>query len=160
MRGAIVVGNKGRADKFEFDAPVSTSRARPFAPRSTALRGVFCVAESSLPPAREPSGLAVGLRYDPVVSKMRDLTELKAKLDRTQADVERGVGYLVKQRALVVHWLAEGKDATESREMLEALETTQLIHVQHRDRLRRELDAALAGKGPSLEGLRRLKFLS
>jgi len=52
----------------------------------------------------------------------------------------------VKQRALVVHWLAEGKDASELRERLEALETIQLIHVQRRDRLRRELDAALAGK--------------
>jgi len=77
---------------------------------------------------------------------MRDLTELQAKLDRTQADVDKGVGQLVKQRALVAHWLAEGKDAAELREMLATLEETQLLHVQHRDRLRRELDAALTGK--------------
>jgi hypothetical protein len=77
---------------------------------------------------------------------MKDLTELLAKLDRTQADVDRGVGHLTEQRARVVHSLAEGKDATELRELLETLETAQLLHVQHRDRLRRELDAALAGK--------------
>jgi hypothetical protein len=77
---------------------------------------------------------------------MRDLIELQAKLDRTQAHVDEGVGHLVKERAQVAHWLAEGKDAAELRERLDTLETTQLLHVQHRDRLRRELDAVLAGK--------------
>jgi len=77
---------------------------------------------------------------------MKDLTELQAKLDRTQADLDNGVGRLTQQRARVVHSLAEGKDAAELRELLETLETTQLLHVQHRDRLRRELDAALAGR--------------
>jgi hypothetical protein len=77
---------------------------------------------------------------------MRSLTELQAKLDRTQADVDNGVGHLTRQRALVAHWIAEGKDAAELRELLETLETTQLLHVHDRDRLRRELDAALAGR--------------
>jgi hypothetical protein len=81
-----------------------------------------------------------------VVCKMKDLTELQAKLDRTQIDVDQGVGHLTEQRALVAHRLAEGKDATELREMLETLEATQLFHTQRRDRLRREIDAALAGK--------------
>jgi hypothetical protein len=95
---------------------------------------------------REPSGLAIGLSYGSVVRKMKDLTELQAKLDRTQADLDKGIGHLTQQRALVAHWLAEGKDAAELRELLETLETAQLLHVQHRDRLRREMDAALAGK--------------
>ena len=77
---------------------------------------------------------------------MTDLTELQAKLDRTQIDVDQGVWRLTEQRALMLNRLAEGKDAAEVHERLESLEATQLVYVQHRDRLRREIDAALAGR--------------
>jgi len=80
--------------------------------------------------------------------KMEDLAQLHAKLDRTQAEIEKGIGNLISQRAHVAHRLGEN-DVTQSRELLAALEDTQLLHVQHRDRLRRKLDWTLAGNKAS-----------
>jgi hypothetical protein len=76
---------------------------------------------------------------------MENLAQLHAKLDRTQTEIEKGVGNLVKQRARVARRLGEN-DVTQSRELLATLEDTQLLHVQHRDRLRRKLDWTLAGR--------------
>ena len=42
--------------------------------------------------------------------------------------------------------LAAGEDVSQFLELLATLEDTQLIHVQHRDRLRRKRDGAVAGK--------------
>jgi hypothetical protein len=77
---------------------------------------------------------------------MEDLTELQAKLHRAQAEIEKDVGHLTKQRALIADRLAEGEDVTQFLELLATLEDTQLIHVQHRDQLRRKRDGAVAGK--------------
>jgi hypothetical protein len=77
---------------------------------------------------------------------MEDLVQLRAKLDRTQANIEKGVGHLISQRARVAHRLAESEDVAQSRGLLATLEDTQFLHVQHRDRLRRKLDWALAGR--------------
>jgi hypothetical protein len=78
---------------------------------------------------------------------MENLAQLHAKLDRTQAEIEKGIAYLIKQRARVAHRFGESEDVTQSRELLATLEDTQLLHVQHRDRLRRKLDWTLAGNG-------------
>ena len=77
---------------------------------------------------------------------MEDLVQLRAKLDRTQAYIKKGVGHLTKQRALIARKLGDSEDVTQSQELLATLEDTQLIHVQHRDRLRRKLDWTLAGR--------------
>jgi len=77
---------------------------------------------------------------------MEDLTELQAKLHRVQAEIEKGIVRLTKQRAFVANRLAEGDDVTQLVELLATLEDTQLIHVQQRDRLRRKRDGALAGR--------------
>lgn len=76
---------------------------------------------------------------------METLAQLHAKLDRTQTEIENGIGDLIKQRALVAYRLGENEDVTQSRELLASLEETQLIHVRHRDLLRRKLDWMLAG---------------
>jgi hypothetical protein len=76
---------------------------------------------------------------------MENLAQLHAKLDRTQTEIEKGIGNLIKQRARVARRLGEN-DVTQSRELLATLEDTQLLHVQHRDRLRRKLDWTLAGR--------------
>jgi hypothetical protein len=77
---------------------------------------------------------------------MEDLTELQAKLHRVQAEIENGIGRLTKQRAFIANRLGEGEDVTQFLELLATLEDTQLINVQHRDRLRRKRDGALAGR--------------
>jgi uncharacterized protein YecT (DUF1311 family) len=77
---------------------------------------------------------------------MEDLVQLRAMLDRTQADIKKGVGHLTKQRALIARKLGDCEDITQSQGMLETLEDTQFLHVQHRDRLRRKLDWTLAGR--------------
>jgi hypothetical protein len=77
---------------------------------------------------------------------MEDMTELQAKLHRAQAEIEKSVGHLTKERALIADRLAEGEDVTQFLELLATLEDTQLIHIQDRDRLRRKRDGAVAGK--------------
>ncbi len=76
---------------------------------------------------------------------MEDLAQLHAKLDRTQAEIEKSLAHLIKQRAWVAGGFGESEDATQSRELLATLEDTQLLHVQHRDQLRRKLDWTLQG---------------
>jgi hypothetical protein len=73
---------------------------------------------------------------------MEDSVQLRAKLDRTQADIKKGVGHLTKQRALIARKLGDSEDITQSQAMLATLEDTQFLHIQHRDRLRRKLDWA------------------
>jgi multidrug resistance efflux pump len=85
---------------------------------------------------------------------MEDLTELQAKLHRVQAEIEKSAGHLAKQRALIADRLADGADVAQFCDLLVTLEDTHLIHVQHRDRLRRKLDRAFAGMNGRLTGLR------
>jgi hypothetical protein len=77
---------------------------------------------------------------------MEDLAQLHAKLDRAQAVIEKGIGHLTNQRALFADRLAEGRELTQSHDLLSKLEDIQFLHVRDRDRLRRELDGAIAGK--------------
>jgi hypothetical protein len=77
---------------------------------------------------------------------MEDLAQLRVKLDRTQADIKKGVGHLTKQRAIIARKLGDSEDVTQSQELLATLEDAQLAHVQHRDRLRRKPDWTLAGR--------------
>jgi hypothetical protein len=80
---------------------------------------------------------------------MEDLAKLDTKLHRAQAAVDRGIAHLTTQRALIAFRLAEGAQLAEFRDLLNALEDTQRLHVQHRDRLRRQMDL-LEGKNPWL----------
>jgi hypothetical protein len=50
------------------------------------------------------------------------------------------------------HRLAEGEDGTKFRELLATLEETQCLHVQHRDRLKRDHAAVVIPALPSLQG--------
>ena len=77
---------------------------------------------------------------------MEDMTELQAKLHRVQAEIAESVGRLAKQRGLIANRLAAGEDVSSISELLATLEDNQLIHVQHRDRLRRKRDGAVAWK--------------
>ena len=77
---------------------------------------------------------------------MERLTELQAKLDRAEAEVQRGVGHLVKERALMADKVVGGQDVTIFCDLLAMLEDAQLLHVQRRDRIRREMDGAVARK--------------
>ena len=78
---------------------------------------------------------------------MEDMTDLQAKLHRVQAEIAESVGRLTKQRVFIANRLAAGEDVCPNFfELLATLEDTQLIHVQHRDRLRRKRDGAVAGK--------------
>lgn len=77
---------------------------------------------------------------------MERLTELQAKLDRAEAEVQRGVGRLVRERALMADKVVGAQDVTIFCDLLAMLEDAQFLHVQHRDRIRREIDGAVAGK--------------
>jgi hypothetical protein len=77
---------------------------------------------------------------------MERLSELQAKLDRAEAEVQRGVGHLVKERALMADKVVGGQDVNRFCDLLAMLEDAQLLHVQRRDRIRREMDGAVARK--------------
>jgi len=81
---------------------------------------------------------------------MESLRELQAKLVRAEAAIEKGVGSLIKERALIADQAADGKDVATSRDLLVILEDTHLLNTQHRDRLRRELDGVIAEKNRRL----------
>lgn len=49
---------------------------------------------------------------------MENLAQLHAKLGRTQAEIEKGIAHLIKQRARVAHRFGESEDVTQSRELL------------------------------------------
>ena len=77
---------------------------------------------------------------------MERVTQLQAKLDRAEAEVQRGVGHLIKERAQMANKVAGGQDATIFCDLLAMLEDAQLLHVQRRDRIRREMDGAVVRK--------------
>ena len=83
---------------------------------------------------------------------MEAMNQLQAKLHRAQAEIEESLGHLAEQRAFIANRLAEGADVTQSCNLLVNLEDTHFLHVQHRDRLRRKLDGALAGKNRRMIG--------
>jgi hypothetical protein len=85
--------------------------------------------------------------FYPRPRQMEDLAELQAKLHRAQAAVDRGIAHLAEQRALISLKLAAGAQLAEFRNLLDALEDTLRLHIQNRDRLRRQLDS-LEGKKP------------
>ena len=86
---------------------------------------------------------------------MEDQAQLSAKLARAQAMIEKGIGHLTNQRALFAGRLAERGEANQSHNLLSTLEDIQFLHVRDRDRLRRELDSALARKKLRLSRLGR-----
>ena len=77
---------------------------------------------------------------------MERLTELQTKLDRAEAEVQKGVGHLVRERALMADKVVGAQDVTISCDLLAMLEDAQFLHVQRRDRIRREMDGAVARK--------------
>ncbi len=77
---------------------------------------------------------------------MEHLRELQAKLDRAEAEVQKGVGHLIKERAQMADKVTGGQDATIFLDLLAMLEDAQLLHVQRRDRIRREMDGAVVRK--------------
>ncbi len=74
---------------------------------------------------------------------MDRLTELQTKLDRAEAEVQKGVGHLIKERAQMADKVTGGQDVFD---LLAMLEDAQLLHVQRRDRIRREMDGAVVRK--------------
>jgi hypothetical protein len=75
--------------------------------------------------------------------QMDDVLELQVKLDRVQAALDREVANLAEQRALIAQRLAEGAKISEFHELLAAFEDTQRLHTQHREQLRRRMDAVV-----------------
>jgi hypothetical protein len=62
---------------------------------------------------------------------------------RDMADLEnRGKNAIAKQQAMIEALARDGHDTKEAEEVLDALETSQRSHIEHRDWVRKELDNA------------------
>ena len=77
---------------------------------------------------------------------MERLTELQAKLARAEAEVQKGVGHLIQERTQMADKVAGGQETAIFFDMLAMLEDAQFLHVQRRDRVRREMDGAVVRK--------------
>jgi hypothetical protein len=64
---------------------------------------------------------------------------LEENLAIAEMDVTTGEVHLLVQRRLVSDLRRDGHDTTESEKFLAQLEAMQVVHLEHRDRLRLEL---------------------
>jgi len=69
---------------------------------------------------------------------------LEEHLAMAERHVAEGEGHLLRQRQLVSDLRRGGHDTTESEKFLAQLEALQVMHLEHRDRLRLEWKAETA----------------
>ncbi len=72
---------------------------------------------------------------------MFDRADLTRYLRQTEEHVALGARHLAEQRARVENFERRGVECIDSRKLVRLFEEMQALHVEHRDRLRRELEA-------------------
>jgi len=74
-----------------------------------------------------------------------DLAQIAKNLAQAEMHVASGERHIAEQRAIIDELERGGNDATEAKALLTAFEHTQRLHVENRDRLRRDLEKASGG---------------
>jgi hypothetical protein len=64
---------------------------------------------------------------------------LKRHLTLVQGHVDKGIDTIRRHRTLMERLTAQGRDLTDAQATLELLLDAHAMHIEHRDRLRREL---------------------
>jgi hypothetical protein len=70
-----------------------------------------------------------------------DRTLIAAHLAQAERHVVEGARHIERQHEIIQELERDGHDTTAARELLAALERTQVLHLEGRDRLRSELAA-------------------
>jgi hypothetical protein len=73
---------------------------------------------------------------------VEDLPLLELRLTRSEAFVVQGNHHVERQRQIVAQLERDGHDSTGARELLGTLEQSLALHIDDRDRLRKELGQA------------------
>ena len=79
------------------------------------------------------------------MSGRMDLAEIAENLAQAELHVASGERHIAQQRAIIDELERAGQDATEARALLAGFEQTQRLHIENRDRLRRQLEKASKG---------------
>jgi hypothetical protein len=64
---------------------------------------------------------------------------LREHLAEAEAQVAKGLKHLAEQRAVIAELERDGHDTKTARELFATLMQSQELHIEHRDRLKREL---------------------
>jgi len=68
-----------------------------------------------------------------------DEKTLREHLAEAEAQVAKGLQHLAEQRAVIAELERDGHDTKTARELFATLMQSQELHIEHRDRLKREL---------------------
>ena len=60
-------------------------------------------------------------------------------LEQAERHVAQGAQHIAEQEARIAGFIRRGQDTTEARKLLDNFHASQVLHVQHRDRIRQEL---------------------
>ena len=60
-------------------------------------------------------------------------------LEQAERHVAQGAQHIAEQEARIASFIRRGQDAAEARKLLDNFNASQVLHVQHRDRIRQEL---------------------
>ncbi|RXH40855.1 hypothetical protein XH94_10930 [Bradyrhizobium zhanjiangense] len=61
-------------------------------------------------------------------------------LEEAERHIAQGEGHIVEQEDRIANLARDGHDTTEARKLLDNFYATQMLHIQHRDRIREELE--------------------
>jgi histone deacetylase complex regulatory component SIN3 len=61
-------------------------------------------------------------------------------LEEAERHVAEGQGHIAEQEERIADLVREGHDTTRARKLLDDFYATQMMHIQHRDRIRKELE--------------------
>ena len=75
-----------------------------------------------------------------MLSSLMDKETVMNHLAQAEDHVALGERHLADQRALIAELTRDGHDISQAKELLATFEQTQLLHVEDRDRLRKELE--------------------
>jgi hypothetical protein len=68
-----------------------------------------------------------------------DRAYLEEHLTQAEEIVSQGAQHIARQKTLVARLESAGYDASSARDLLRVFELLQISHIEHRDRLRRDL---------------------
>jgi len=61
-------------------------------------------------------------------------------LEEAERHIAQGKRHIVEQEDRIANLARDGHDTTEARKLLDNFYATQMLHIQHRDRIRKELE--------------------
>ena len=71
-----------------------------------------------------------------------DIEALRRHLEETEGHIALGERHIAAQRGIIAELAHDGHDTSQAEALLATFEQTQCLHLEDRDRIRKELDDA------------------